>query len=240
MPKTCSVWLIRKLDWGVLKVKTTVVASEASTDTRFESCAETAEDRAVVVGVVLEVALGEGLPAVVVELHGGGVECRAVVELHAGAQLECVGLAVGARGGQSRREDRDDLADRAGLEAHEALDDLGRHVERVAVAGQSGIGKHHVAVETDDEGPAGRGRSNDRSHDRGRDGRTSRRRRGRRRCAACAAGRCREDRDGQQREQSLLHIHSYLHVRPSWPIPGSDRDSGSNPLGILDSRVNRA
>jgi hypothetical protein len=76
------------------------------------------------------------------------------MELDAGPELERVGQAVRADRRQSRGQDRDDRADRTGLQPEQALDYLGLDEQGVAVADERRIGQNHVAVERVDHAAA--------------------------------------------------------------------------------------
>src|SRR5690606_22121190 len=87
--------------------------------------------------------------AVEVGAHGLGVERRVVVERHALLEVERVRQAVladvPALGEQRRR------VGGAGLDAHEALEDLARDPERLAVAGERGVERAGLCRAGEDE-----------------------------------------------------------------------------------------
>ena len=141
---------IRKFDCGVLRVNLTVESS-TFVDRLQVRLLGPAEDRAEVVVVRVAQRRRSVLLAIVVVDDGVGVEVGAVVELDALAQLERVGQAVGADVGQLLGQDRDDLAQGAGLDAEQAFDDVQLDVRRVAVADEARVRKDHVAGQTDDE-----------------------------------------------------------------------------------------
>ena len=99
---------------------------------------EAAEQRAVVVGQVVGLRrLRHVVPAVEVGADRVGVEVGAVLELHVVAQVEGVGQAVLAdvpRGRQQRRR-----VGGAGLGADQALEDLARDPEGLAVGGEERV-----------------------------------------------------------------------------------------------------
>ena len=147
-----SVCDSRKLDTGLFSVIGEGARIRGRGRRDVGGVAVAAEDGARVVAVVLELA-GEVQPAVVVVLDRLGVDGGPVVELHALAELERVGQAVGRElpgGGEARIE----LAGGAGLEPDEALHDALHHVGGVAVVDERRVGALDVAGDGDDEGAA--------------------------------------------------------------------------------------
>src|SRR5215207_7131288 len=129
-------------------------------DARYDGVVVEAPELAHVVGEVLALApaaLVVGVvavaPAVEVELDRLGVELGAVVELYAVPELEGVGPAAVLRLGDLGRE-RGYYVGALWREVEQAVEDLARHPQRLAVCGVDRVERYRVRPTPEDEGVA--------------------------------------------------------------------------------------
>src|SRR5918995_3872599 len=129
-------------------------------DARNDGVVVDAAELAYVVGEVLALPAAARVvgvlavaPAVEVELDGFGVELGAVVELDPLPELEGVGAATVFGLGDLGSERRYDVG-ALGCEVEQAVEDLTRNPQRLAVSGVYGIQRYRVCPPPEDEGVA--------------------------------------------------------------------------------------